>query len=80
MDSKTLLTLVEGFGGREVPADDVFTFSLPVNKLRDAIPKLGDLGVECRKQQEFVGTNPRTGKTENIVHLKAYRRPGSIGP
>jgi hypothetical protein len=80
IDPETLKSVIESMGGKLVPDDEVFMFSLPVNKMREVVPKLDDLGVECRGGQEFVGTNPRSGRTENIIHLTAYRKARPIGP
>jgi hypothetical protein len=50
-------------------------FSFPVNKTRELVPKLNDVGIGVRKLREYVSTNPRSGKIENVCEATAYRKP-----
>jgi hypothetical protein len=69
MDGHVLAHIVQGLGAEIV---DDRTFSLPVSKVREVLPKLNELGIGCHKVQEFASTY--SGKAQNIVHLRAYSK------
>jgi hypothetical protein len=54
---------------------DEETFSFPLNKLAEAIPKISELGVDVRKVNEYTGTNPRNGRVEGVAVFRASKRP-----
>jgi hypothetical protein len=71
---KALAETITGMGGSVIPDPNVFTFTLPVGRVQEVVPKLNSLGVGCRKHHEYQSTNPITGRTENVVRLTAYYR------
>lgn len=70
---QALAGVVTSLGGTVHEGTKHFTFELPINKVADAIPKLIPLGIRCEKVDEYVGTNPHSGKTENIAVLEAIK-------
>jgi hypothetical protein len=72
---QALAHMIKSLGGSIV--DDA-SFSFPVNRTKDIVPKLGEFGIEVRPLHEYVSTNPRSGKIENVCIAKAYKR-GSDG-
>lgn len=71
MNGHLLAEIVQGLGGEIVNNN---TFSFPVSKVREVIPKLDQLGIGCTKVQEIASYNRQFGSrgAGNVVHLQAY--------
>jgi hypothetical protein len=54
------------------------TFSSPVKKCVEAAHTPGELGVGMRRQREYVSTNPRSGKVENVAEFHASKKHSGI--
>ena len=74
---KALSAVITSLGGSIV--DDA-SFSFPVERVVEAIPKLNDLGIECKTIRQFRDLNPRSGKEETIAVFNAYPKadPSSL--
>jgi hypothetical protein len=56
-DPNVLAGVVQAYGGTVIPGQ-VFRFDLPLEKVREVIPKLNELGVGCRKVGEYITDHP----------------------
>jgi hypothetical protein len=70
-EPQALARLIESLGGTITSND---SFSFPVNQTKDIVPKLDQVGIGVRRVQEYVSTNPRSGKIENVCVARAYRK------
>jgi hypothetical protein len=72
-DPNTLAGVVQSYGGEVIPGP-TFKFNLPLEKVREVIPKLNQLGVGCRKVSEFVTDNPtKLFSPMTVATLELYR-------
>jgi hypothetical protein len=69
-DSNTLAGIVQSLGGTMLSDPRGFRFNLPLDQVRDAVPKLNRLGVGVRKVNEFTEMGPRT---RSIAVLELYK-------
>jgi len=67
---QALSKIIEGLGGTIVDND---TFSFPVEKVTEVIPKLEALGIRCKCERQYRDNNPRTGKLDTIGVFAAFK-------
>jgi len=73
-DPNALAAIVRGLGGNPIPGR-TFTFDLPVEKVREAVPRLNDLGIGVRKVAERQEENPtKLGCTWGVATLELFKR------
>jgi hypothetical protein len=69
-DSNTLAGIVQSLGGTMLSDPRGFRFNLPLDQVRDAVPKLNRLGVGVRKISEHTEHGP---KIRSVATLELYR-------
>ena len=73
-DPNTLAHIVTGLGGTVIPGQ-TFRFDLPVEKVKEAIPRINDLGLGVRRISERQEENPtKLGCSWGVVTLELHRR------
>jgi hypothetical protein len=75
-NSQILAGIVQGLGGRVVENAPTFQFDLPLDRVKEVLPKLhrlGNIGVE--KRGEWVQEHPtRLKNSQTFVRLELHRR------
>jgi hypothetical protein len=73
-DPAALAALVNGLGGRVIPGP-IFTFDLPLEKVREVVPKINDLGIGVEKVSERTEDHPTRNFTpQTICTMKLVHR------
>jgi hypothetical protein len=73
-DPAALAALIRGLGGHVI-AGPVFTFDLPLEKVREVIPRINDLGIGVEKVSERIEDNPtKNFSPQTIATLKLVHR------
>lgn len=65
--------MITSIGGTVLDSDEGFMFSIPVREANEVVPKLRQFNVACERVQEFVTTNPHSGRTEIRIVLRAVK-------
>jgi hypothetical protein len=73
-DPQVLATLIRGMGGTPVPAE-TFRFDLPLEKVREVVPRLNDLGLSVFKVSERVASHPTKCNCVQTVATLGLRKP-----
>ncbi len=72
-DPNTLAAVVTSLGGTVIPSE-TFRFDLPLDQVRDVVPRLNELGVGCRKIYERVEDHPtRLRCPQTVATIELYR-------
>jgi hypothetical protein len=73
-DPAALAALVHGLGGTVIPGP-TFTFDLPLEKVREVVPKINDLGIGVEKVSERIEDNPiKNFSPQTVATLKLVHR------
>jgi hypothetical protein len=73
-DPRALATIVQGVGGTPIVGRN-FTFDLPLEKVREVVPKINDLGLGVRQVSQRMDEHPtRIGNSQTIATLELYRK------
>jgi len=75
-DPQVLAALVRGMGGTPVAAE-TFRFDLPLEKVREVVPRLNDLGLSVFKVSERVTNHPTKCGCVQTVATLGLRRPSN---
>ena len=68
-----LANVVAGLGGTVIPGP-TFKFMLPLEKVRDVVPRINDLGLGVRRVGEFQMENPqKLFSSMTVATLELYR-------
>ena len=74
-DPNTLAAVVTSLGGTVIPGD-TFRFDLPLEAVREVVPRINELGVAVRKISERIEDHPtRLRCPRSVATLELYRRP-----
>jgi hypothetical protein len=74
-DYTTLAGLVTNLGGVMRPGQ-TFMFDLPLEKVKEVVPKLNSLGIGARVMSEYVTDHPTQLRSPmTVATLEAYRKP-----
>ena len=72
-DPNTLANIVRGLGGTPVPGR-TFMFDLPLDRVRECVPRINDLGLAVRKVSERQEEHPtRIGNSQSVATLEIFR-------
>jgi hypothetical protein len=72
-DPQTLANVITGLGGTVIPGD-TFRFDLPLEMVREVVPKINQLGVGVRKISERIEDHPtRLLTPQTVATLELYR-------
>jgi hypothetical protein len=72
-DPQVLANIVTGLGGTVIPGP-TFRFDLPRESVKEAIPRINELGIRCRTISERVADHPtRLNCSQSILTVELYR-------
>jgi hypothetical protein len=68
-----LANIIHGLGGSVIPGPS-FRFDLPLERVKEVVPKINDLGIRCRKVAERVGDHPtQINRQISIATIELYK-------
>lgn len=74
-----LAAVIESYGGQVIPGP-VFRFDLPLEKVREIVPRINALGVGVFKVSERIAEHPtRLNNLQTVATLGLYRQPEKSG-
>jgi hypothetical protein len=74
-DPGALAAIVTGLGGRVINGD-VFRFDLPLESVREVVPKLNEMGLGVRTISQRIEDHPTKLFTpQTVARLELYRPP-----
>jgi hypothetical protein len=72
-DPNTLATIVTGLGGTVIPGE-AFRFDLPLESVKEVVPKLNELGLGVFKVSERMQDHPtRLNNLQTVATLGLYK-------
>jgi hypothetical protein len=74
-DPNSLAAVITSFGGEVIPGP-VFRFDLPLEKIKEVVPKINQLGIGVFKVDEKMRDHPtRLNSLQSVATLGLYRQP-----